>query len=55
MMKNFQENIQLIENGVRLLDTISDVNEIYHYTTIAGLQGILKGKNFLGISFIFFK
>lgn len=46
MMKNFQENIQLIENGVRLLDTISDVNEIYHYTTIAGLQGILKGKNF---------
>lgn len=46
MMKDFQENIQLIENGIRLLDPISDVNEIYHYTTIAGLQSILKEKNF---------
>lgn len=46
MMKDFQKDMKLIGNGTQLLDTINDISEIYHYTNIAGLQGILEKKNF---------
>lgn len=46
MIQNFQKDIELIENGTYLLDPLYDVHEIYHYTTTAGLQGILEKNNF---------
>lgn len=46
MLNNFIEDLKSIENGTELLDSIDSIKEIFHYTRIEGLKGILETNNF---------
>lgn len=46
MERKFKEDLNHIENGILLLDSIEDINQVYHYTTAGGLKDILEEKNF---------
>lgn len=45
MIRKFKEDLNHIENGALLLDSIEEINQIYYYTKIDDLKDIVEEKN----------
>lgn len=45
-MEDLIQDLNSIENGIKLLEPLGFLQEVFHYTSIEGLKGILESKNF---------